>query len=57
MNAAAEADKKQADVDAAIEKAKIDARKAADQAQLDADKKKADAKAALEKAKLDAENK
>jgi hypothetical protein len=33
---------------------KIEAKQAADQAQLDADKKKADAKAALEKAKLDA---
>jgi hypothetical protein len=52
-----EATKKQADVDAAVEKAKIEANKVAAQAQLDADKKKADAQAAFEKAKLDAEKK
>jgi len=45
---------KQAQVDAEIEKAKIQAKKVADQAQLDADKVKADAQAELEKAKVDA---
>ena len=45
------------DIDAAVEKAKIEASKVAAQAQLDADKKKADAQAAFEKAKVDAEKK
>jgi hypothetical protein len=57
MDVAAKDAKKQADVDAAIEKAKIEAKKVADEAQLEADKKKAEAKAALEKAKVDAEKK
>jgi hypothetical protein len=57
VDAAAKADKRLADVDATIEKTKIDAKKASDQAQLDADKAKADAKAALENTKLDAAKK
>jgi PBP1b-binding outer membrane lipoprotein LpoB len=55
VDAAAKADTKQAEVDAEIAKAKIEANKVADQAQLDADKKKADAQAAFEKAKVDAQ--
>src|SRR6476646_9085402 len=57
VGAAAKDATKQADVDAAIEKAKIEANKEAALAQLDADKKKADAQATLEKAKVDAEKK
>ena len=57
VDAAAKEATKQADVDATIDKAKIEAKKVAKQAQLDADKQKADALAALEKAKLDAEKK
>jgi hypothetical protein len=40
---------KQVEIDAEIEKAKIEANKLATQAQLDADKKKADAQAEFEK--------
>ena len=47
VDAAAKDATKQADVDAAIEKAKIEAKKVSDQAQLDAEKAKADAQAAL----------
>ena len=48
---------KQADINAKIDKANIEANKTAMKAQLDADKKKVDAKAEAEKAKVDAEKK
>ena len=57
VNAAAKEATKQADVDAKVEKARIEAIKVAAQAQLDAEKKKADAQAAFEKAKVNAEKK
>ena len=48
---------RQTDVNATIDKARIEANKDSIQAQLDADKKKADAQAEADKAKVDAENK
>ncbi len=57
VDAAAKDATKQADIDAQIEKARIEANKVKTQAQLDADKKKADAQAELDKAKADAEKK
>ncbi|GDY20282.1 hypothetical protein LBMAG56_16270 [Verrucomicrobiota bacterium] len=57
VDAAAKDAKKQTDVNAAIDKAKIEAAKESAQAQLDADKKKVDAEAKAEKAKVDAQKK
>jgi hypothetical protein len=54
VNAAAENAIKQADLNAAENKADIEAGKGVAQAQLDAEKKKADAEAAAAKAKVDA---
>ncbi len=54
VNAAAENATKQADLNAAVDKANIEANKEITQAQLDADKKTADAEAAATKAKIDA---
>jgi hypothetical protein len=47
----------QTDVNAKIDKARIEANKVSAQAQLDADKKKVEAKADAAKAEVDAENK
>ena len=57
VDAAAKEATKQTEIEASVDKARIEAKKDAAQAQLDADKKKADAQAALEKAKVDAEKK
>lgn len=56
VNADAKDATKRTDINAAIDKAQIEANKVAMQAQLDADKKKADADAKAAKAKVDAEN-
>ena len=57
VDTAAKEAKNQTDINAAIDKARIEANKDATQALLDADKKKADAQAAFEKARVDAEKK
>jgi hypothetical protein len=57
VNNAAENATKQADLNAAVDKADIAANKDIAQAQLDAEKKKADADAEAAKAKIDAQRK
>ena len=57
VDAEAKAAVKQADKNAIIDKARIEANKDATQAQLDADKKIVDAAAEAEKAKVEAEKK
>jgi hypothetical protein len=57
VNADAKYATEQTDVNAKIDKARIEADKVSAQAQLDAEKKKAEAEADAAKAKVDAENK
>ena len=56
VDAAAKKATEEAEQNAAIEKANIEAKRETIQAQLDADKKEAEAEAAAAKAKADAEN-